>query len=214
MGEANTKHNAAIRAAAGWLPIESAPKTGCTLLLGYWNSHGKWRTVRGQWMSAEYIAEYWEEPDDAEEGWFETAVEAEEVPNCWRTTPSHWQPLPAAPGVSTVEDAGAHKIVIDFDQVGSAGPFYVFDGRVTIPAVTVMDLVRMAAPAAGDALDAARWRSFRSAITRQDLDWLERMDTALLDMGCDVDSENPPSDAQVDAAADAAIAAQQGREES
>ena len=59
----------------------------------------------------------------------------------------------SAPGVSTVEDAGAHKVVIDFDQVGSAGPFYVFDGRVTIPAVTVMDLVRMAAPAAGDALD-------------------------------------------------------------
>lgn len=68
---------------------------------------------------------------------------------------------PAAPGVSTVEDASAHKVVIDFDQVGSAGPFYVFDGRVTIPAVTVMDLVRMAAPAAGDALDAARWRFVR-----------------------------------------------------
>lgn len=69
-------------------------------------------------------------------------------------------PAPAAAGVSTVEDAGAHKVVIDFDQVGSAGPFYVFDGRVTIPAVTVMDLVRMAAPAAGDALDAARWRAY------------------------------------------------------
>lgn len=69
-------------------------------------------------------------------------------------------PAPAAAGVSTVEDAGAHKVVIDFDQVGSAGPFYVFDGRVTIPAVTVMDLVRMAAPAAGDAQDAARWRAY------------------------------------------------------
>ncbi|WP_173011188.1 hypothetical protein [Achromobacter xylosoxidans] len=55
-GEENAKHNAAIRAGASWQPIESAPKTGCTLLLGYWNSHGKWRTVRGQWISAEYIA--------------------------------------------------------------------------------------------------------------------------------------------------------------
>ncbi|MFP3746980.1 hypothetical protein SB816_28240 [Achromobacter sp. SIMBA_011] len=86
---------------------------------------------------------------------------------------------PASP-VSTVEDAGAQKVVIDFDQVGSAGPFHVIDGRVTIPAVTVMDLVRMASPAAGDAQgltlaqkyedacilananarDAARWRAY------------------------------------------------------
>ncbi|MFY3127590.1 hypothetical protein ACOTGA_23350 [Achromobacter xylosoxidans] len=77
-----------------------------------------------------------------------------------RYLPGERRPAPAAAGVSTVEDAGAHKVVIDFDQVGSAGPFYVFDGRVTIPAVTVMDLVRMAAPAAGDAQDAARWRAY------------------------------------------------------
>ncbi|CAB3888895.1 hypothetical protein LMG26788_03735 [Achromobacter pulmonis] len=114
MGEANTKHNAAIRGGDDWLPIESAPQTGRTLLLGYWNSLGKWRTVRGQWMSLDYIAENWEEPDDAEAGWFETAVEAEEAPNCWRITPSHWQPLPTAPGapaspVSTVEQADAQN---------------------------------------------------------------------------------------------------------
>lgn len=72
-------------------------------------------------------------------------------------------PAPAAAGVSTVEDAGAHKVVIDFDQVGSAGPFYVFDGRVTIPAVTVMDLVRMAAPAAGDALDLTLAQKYEDA---------------------------------------------------
>jgi hypothetical protein len=96
-GEENAKHNAAIRAAADWLPIETAPQTGRTLLLGYWNSFGKWRTVRGQWMSLEYIAEHWEDPDDAEAGWFETAVEADDAPNCWPVSPSHWQPMPAAP---------------------------------------------------------------------------------------------------------------------
>lgn len=80
-----------------WKPIESAPKTGRTLLLGYWNSLGKWRTVRGQWMSAECIASSWEEPDDIEAGWFETAVEAEDVPNCWPIDPTHWMPLPDAP---------------------------------------------------------------------------------------------------------------------
>lgn len=75
--QANAQDNAAIRGGADWLPIESAPQTGRTLLLGYWNSLGKWRTVRGQWMSLDHIAENWEEPDDAEAGWFETAVEAE-----------------------------------------------------------------------------------------------------------------------------------------
>ncbi|MFY2845606.1 hypothetical protein ACOTJF_28360 [Achromobacter ruhlandii] len=54
--------------------------------------------------------------------------------------------------------------MIDFDQVGSAGPFHVIYGRVTIPAVTVMDLVRMASPAAGDAqTDAApEWATCES----------------------------------------------------
>lgn len=80
-----------------WQPIETAPQTGRTLLLGYLNAAGKWRTVRGQWMSEAYIAESWEEPDDVEPGWFETSVEADWPPNCWRIKPTHWMPLPAAP---------------------------------------------------------------------------------------------------------------------
>lgn len=91
--------------AGEWQPIETARKTGCTLLLGYPNSLGKWRTVRGQWMSEAYIGEYWEDPDDVEPGWFETAVEAEDIPNCWPITPTHWMPLPAAPASSTGDQA-------------------------------------------------------------------------------------------------------------
>lgn len=83
--------------AEGWQPIETAPKTGCTLLLGYPNSLGNWRTTRGQWMSEEYIAENWEDPEDVEPGWFETSVEADDLPNCWCIEPTHWMPLPAAP---------------------------------------------------------------------------------------------------------------------
>ncbi|SIT25264.1 hypothetical protein [Achromobacter sp. MFA1 R4] len=90
----------------GWLDIASAPKTGRTLLLGYWNSHGKWRTVRGQWMSAEYIGREWEDPDGVEAGWFETAVEADDEPNCWPVNPSHWQPMPVPPCL-TCNDQGA-----------------------------------------------------------------------------------------------------------
>ncbi|WP_187617487.1 hypothetical protein [Paraburkholderia sp. UCT2] len=84
-----------------WRLIETAPKTGSTVLLGYLNMAGKWRTVRGQWMSEAYIAEYWEEPDDVEPGWFETSEEADNVPNCWRVEPTHWMPLPKAPGADT-----------------------------------------------------------------------------------------------------------------
>lgn len=83
-----------------WMPIETAPKDERTILLGYPNRAGKWRTVRGQWMSEDYIAEYWEYPDSTEPGWFETAEEAEDAPNCWTIRPTHWMPLPAAPGAA------------------------------------------------------------------------------------------------------------------
>lgn len=79
-----------------WQPIETAPKTGRTLLLGCFNELGNWRTMRGQWFSQATIADEWEEPDGAEEGWYETAVEPD-VPNCWSISPTHWMPLPAAP---------------------------------------------------------------------------------------------------------------------
>jgi hypothetical protein len=71
------------------------------LLLGYLNSAEKWRTVRGQWMSEAYISEQWEEPDDAEPGWYETSVEADDTPNCWPIKPTHWMPLPAAPAAAS-----------------------------------------------------------------------------------------------------------------
>ena len=81
-----------------WQPIETAPKDGRTLLLGYFNSHGNWRTVRGEWLSQDHIDEYFEEGcEDAEPGWFETSVECDAPPNCWPTTPTHWMPLPAPP---------------------------------------------------------------------------------------------------------------------
>ncbi|MFM0506647.1 hypothetical protein [Paraburkholderia sp. RL17-373-BIF-A] len=100
--EWNCRPAAGVQAEAvtAWQPIETAPKIGRTLLLGYPNSAGKWRTVRGQWMSEAYIEQNWEEPDDVEPGWFETSVEAEDVPNCWPISPTHWMPLPAAPASS------------------------------------------------------------------------------------------------------------------
>jgi hypothetical protein len=86
-----------------WQPIETAPKTGRTLLLGYPNSLGNWRTVRGEWLTQEYIDQNWEEPDEAEAGWYETSVEADDVPSCWPIAPTHWQPLPKPPADAAIE---------------------------------------------------------------------------------------------------------------
>ena len=80
-----------------WQPIETAPKTGVTLLLGYRNSYGNWRTLRGQWFSHNTINDTWDDAEDAEEGWYETSVEADDIPSCWMTTPTHWMPLPTPP---------------------------------------------------------------------------------------------------------------------
>ena len=81
-----------------WQKIETAPKDGWTLLLGYFNSANKWRTTRGQWVGQDYIDEYTEEPERMEPGWHETTVEDDDG-KCWPIDPTHWQPLPASPTI-------------------------------------------------------------------------------------------------------------------
>ncbi|KKB61126.1 hypothetical protein WM40_24970 [Robbsia andropogonis] len=80
-----------------WQPIETAPKDTIARLLGYRNDLGNWRTVRGRYYSQEEIDDYWEYPEDAAPGWYETPVNADEPPNVWLVTPTHWMPLPPAP---------------------------------------------------------------------------------------------------------------------
>lgn len=80
-----------------WKTIDSAPKDGKTIILGYLNSHGKWRTMRGQWFTKECIDDNWEDGDLFDAGWYETSVEADEAPSCWPTNPTHWMPLPPPP---------------------------------------------------------------------------------------------------------------------
>ena len=74
-----------------WKPIETAPH-GKTMLIGFKNQLGKWRTTRGCYFDQEFIDENWE--CDSSEGWYETPVEGEE---CYRVDPSHWMPLPPPP---------------------------------------------------------------------------------------------------------------------
>lgn len=89
----------------GWMPIETAPRDGRVLLLGYYNAHGMWRTLRGEWVSEDQIAEYWEV--DAEPGWYETSVEAEDPPNAWPTNPTHWRLLPVPPAARARQEGGS-----------------------------------------------------------------------------------------------------------
>lgn len=143
-GEENTKHNAAIRAGAGWLPIESAPKDGRRVLL--WNERYN-AAITGQFYGLG--------------GW---KLDGEMPPLFHQ--PTHWMPLPAATGVSTVED----------EEEPPQLPYVVqrilkFAGQnqrfVTLPNLSAQQAIDLAhwiqascrpAPAAGDALDAARYR--------------------------------------------------------
>ena len=79
-----------------WQPIETAPKTGRIILLGYYNNHGMWRTLRGQWINEGELDDWYSDADN-EAGWFETSVESNDDVNCWQTNPTHWMPLPEPP---------------------------------------------------------------------------------------------------------------------
>ena len=79
-----------------WMDIETAPQDGRTLLLGYFNSAGKWRTIRGEWLSQDHIYEYAEDPDCMSPGWHETTVEDDDG-KCWPIDPTHWMKLPESP---------------------------------------------------------------------------------------------------------------------
>lgn len=68
----------------GWQPIETAPRDGTEILLGYAGSH----SCAGYWMGDPAL-NYWNET-----GWFWTGANViTEHPD----SPTHWQPLPPPP---------------------------------------------------------------------------------------------------------------------
>jgi hypothetical protein len=73
----------------GWMPIETAPKDGTRVLLGYERSHSE----EGYWMG-ESSSNYW-----SETGWF---ASDEDPLTTHPSKPSHWMPLPAAPGATAL----------------------------------------------------------------------------------------------------------------
>ena len=78
-----------------WRPIsECKPEPHKSYLLGYKNALGNFVFVRGEWITQEQIDGEWEETD-FEEGWYESAYEADDTPNCWPITPTHYMFVPS-----------------------------------------------------------------------------------------------------------------------
>jgi hypothetical protein len=81
---------------AEWQTIESAPKKR-KVIAGYWNDHGKWRTITARYYVANSLDDYTgdEESGYAPEGWYEEYESNEEIYPCRQ--PTHWMPLPTPP---------------------------------------------------------------------------------------------------------------------
>lgn len=83
-------------AAQGWRDIETAPKDGTPIIIG-WHQHGEVRGIsRAKWVTAEFWADLeGGEPSDFVAGWFEPNYEDELCANVW-------MPLPEPPALAQV----------------------------------------------------------------------------------------------------------------
>lgn len=150
-GEENAKHNAAIRAGAGWLPIESAPKD--SFIFDGLHHYGTKIIVFDGSINT---ARWWRIEGDSASNFIDEGGRA--------IYPTHWMPLPAAPGVSTVEDAQAvawmdpdTQDVISAERKASWLNEYGAGGAAKAATYTRALGDLRPDPAAGDALtDAAR----------------------------------------------------------
>lgn len=82
-----------------WMPIETAPKTGCKVILFYMNSNSKPRTVLARWLTDEQAAETDADDVGLEGGWYECIDNWDDYCDVaiHEGEPTHWMPLPAAP---------------------------------------------------------------------------------------------------------------------
>jgi len=95
----------AVAAAGAWRPISTAPKTR-TVLVGYYNELGNWRTVKARYyppgsLELDENAIDYDDPDDdgyAPEGWYEETETHDHVLRL-EIEPTQWMPLPKPPKV-------------------------------------------------------------------------------------------------------------------
>lgn len=81
--------------AAEWKPIETAPRDR-TLLVGYRNRLGNWRTVVGSFYAAGTLESEHTDSGFADEGWYEESQTHDEILPT-DEAPTHWMPLPPPP---------------------------------------------------------------------------------------------------------------------
>lgn len=144
---------------AGWKPISSAPKDGTEILA--------WRSDCGQFIASYTSADSFPMTQDELDAWDEETLFAKDWftqwPQAYRLegieVPTHWMPLPAAPGSVSpsapgdAQDEPIGTLSRNADETIRFTPardFHVKDGMPVF-----------STPAAGDALDAARYRWLR-----------------------------------------------------
>lgn len=81
-----------------WQPIETAPK-GRIVLVYYTNRLGKGRVMRARYYLQDTLESDTTESGWADEGWYEES-EAYEYLMLLEGEPTHWMPLPSAPGTA------------------------------------------------------------------------------------------------------------------
>lgn len=81
-----------------WQPIETAPKDGARVLIGWWNDDGVWDQRCAYW-DAVFTSDWNEETNETVHigEWTDGAVQSfnYEETHCYK--PTHWQPLPSPP---------------------------------------------------------------------------------------------------------------------
>jgi len=82
-----------------WQPIETAPKTGCKLILSYINSNNRRRTVMARWLTDEQAAETDADDVGLKGGWYECIDNWSDYTEVaiHEGEPTHWMPLPTPP---------------------------------------------------------------------------------------------------------------------
>ena len=105
-----------------WRDISTAPKDG-SRFVATGHNYGLYSEVRHTCV-AQWFRGCWMEASD----WNETS-ELKYL--------THWMPLPSPPDdVAAPAEQQAAQVIIDFSQVGTAGPFPVVNGRVSLPDAT------------------------------------------------------------------------------
>ncbi|MGE8629495.1 hypothetical protein [Achromobacter denitrificans] len=150
---------------AGWKPISSAPKDGTDILLtnGVHVSCGHWHydeggTTEHRDLDGRYIGQ---DDRDGFAGWFDWMGGM--TPN-----PTHWMPLPAAPGSVSpsapgdAQDGDRMTVLYVAGAICRHLDMALDQSKVMAAARDIAQ--HIAAPAAGDALDAARYRWLRDNI--------------------------------------------------